>query len=404
MLEWERNWLRRYAWFFPIVGIPLGCLLGGLLWAFILIDRTFLPASFEDWISAKGLVVGVAFGFIPIFWIAGLHAERKWGCTLRRFGIAPLGAFLLFLAAEWALRTPYGQTVLWQGVRARAGENFFAREVALFRLGHAVTRNPEPGVVAAGTSQMLHALDARELAGRLGMPVYRRAVAGMFPVEFCAAAGFLDFGPRNTLLMMLSGFDLGGRDRIYPEAVRPLATPAGVRLLREAAKIPFLLQHWRFFVDAHIAAYFEWWRSRDFIRLILKHPLGSFAQPKDEDLAVEQEQRAAYLALGRNETLVNYSCRLLERFWERYSTQFAHIVVVEGQLNPAFGDRAETLNVRARDLARRAHEAGHIRFVPVNSQQPRIEPADWLDMAHVNSSGRAKYTAILAFAISPSGP
>lgn len=405
MIQFEEMWLRRFWWVFPAIGFPLGCLLDGVLWAAVTLDRTLLPGSLSGWITAKGLTLGCGLSAIPLIWWAGIKIERHWGAQLRRCAVAPAGALLVFVIAELLLRSPYGQSLLWQSVRARAAENYFAREVALFRLDHAMRRDVAPGVVVAGSSQMLHALDAKRLSERLKLPVYRRAVAGMFPVELCAAAEFLDFHPQNKLLLMWSGFDLGGRDRIYPDAVRPLATPSGVSLLRQAADLTFRLRHWRFFVDMQVAAGTDWWRSRDFLRLVLDRPMGARLSGVSDRPTMQSDdaQRAAYLALGKDPALVNYSMRVIEQFWKRMSPRFAEIVVVEGQLNPAYpGDDADRLHERARALGQRAEAAGWIRYVPLAAQEPAIEPEDWLDMAHVNDSGRARYTELFARVINPS--
>lgn len=401
MIDLEQTFLRRFGWLFPVIGLPLGCLLDGALWTAVTLDRSLLPASWSGWITIKGLLFGVAIGLIPLIWWWGTRIERKWGVWLRRRCIAPVGVLLLFLVAEMGLRSAYGQSLLWQAVRVRAGDNFFAREVALFRLDHALLRNPSPGVVVAGSSQMLHALDAPKLSELIGAPVYRRAVAGMFPVELCAAAGFLDFNPQNRLLMMLSGFDIGGRDRIYPDAVRPLATRSGVRLLREAAPPAFLIGHWRFFVDVHFAALSDWWRSRDFIRLMLDRPFGPRATSRARATAIAgEEQRDAYQMLGRNPMMVEYSLRLLNGFFARMAPRFVEIVVVEGQVNPAYpGGEVAALNARAREAAAQVESAGLIRYQPVSKQTPAIAPEDWLDMAHVNDQGRARYTEIFARAL-----
>lgn len=401
MLEVEQHLLRRYGWVFLAGGLPLGCLVDGALWAAVTLDRALLPSSWSEWITFKGLLSGVVLGAIPFMWRLGLWIERRWGGGLRRWGAAPIGTLLLFAGAEAGLRSGYGQSLLWQAVRVRAGEHYFAREVALFRLDHAQMRNPAPGVVVAGSSQMLHALDAPRLSVLIGAPVYRRAVAGMFPVELCAAAGFLDFNTENKLMLMLSGFDIGARDRIYPDAVRPLATRAGVRLLREAASQALLINHWRFFVDVHVAALSDWWRSRDFVRLILERPFGPRLKSRAAEPAIEgEEQRAAYQMLGRNSTLVDYSLKLLERFFAHMSARFAEIVVVEGQVNPAYpGREVSALHVRAREAATRAVSAGLIRYHPLSAQAPSIGAEDWLDMAHVDDRGRAKYTELFAGAL-----
>jgi hypothetical protein len=401
MLDAEKRWLRRWGWLFPALGIPLGCLIVEARWAAIMMDAAFLPRTATGWLSANGIALGVALGLFPLLWALGLRLERRWGNCLRRCGVAPLGALAMLLCAEGAARSVFGQETLWQAVRARAGDNFFAREVALFRLEHVShCRAPrgEPGVVVAGSSQMLHALDAPRLAQRIGRPVYRRAVAGMFPVELCAAAGFLAFDHRNEMLLMLSGFDLGGRDRLYPAAIRPLATLSGARLLAAAADWRFALDHWRTFVDVFAAGACELWRSRDFCRLVVQHPFAPEAMKYvSAKNGGDDAQREAYLALGRNEQLVAFTERALTRFFAHMRERMARVVVIEGQMNPAYpGSDAARMHARMRALLQDSAAAGAIRFVPLEAQAPAIETGDWLDMAHVNERGRARYTEIFA--------
>lgn len=396
----ELRFLRRWGWLFPALGLPMGCVLAGAIWSLVTLDKSLVPQTLVDWVSLKGLVFGALIGSVPLFWRIGIWVENRVGATLRRFGVGPIGAFLVFVGCDGALRSYSGQTLLWQSVRVRAGESYFARELALFRLYAAEVRRfpPErPGVVVAGTSQMLHALDAPSLAEIIGRPVHRRAVAGMFPLELCASLGFLSFYPRNDLLLMFSGFDLGARDRIYQDAIRPLATREGVALLYQAADVSFLFRHWRAFVDFTVAAHIELWRSRDYLRWVLDHPLGARSGASH---ATEREQvnaqRAGYMALGSNRELLQYSGRLMDLFFERASTKFRRIFVVEGQLNPSYPDRnVDQLHSLARAIAQNAQRKGWVHYVPIERQKLQLELDDWLDMAHVNNEGRNKFTIYL---------
>ena len=51
--------------------------------------------------------------------------------------------------------------------------------------------------------------------------------------------------PLPRLLRAQSGFDLGARDTLYADAIRPQATPTGIRHLLGAAGGAFRLRHWR---------------------------------------------------------------------------------------------------------------------------------------------------------------
>lgn len=397
----ETRWLRRWGWLFPVFGLPLGALIVAGRWVLIALDTAYWPDTVRGWITPTGLAIGFTIALIPLFWRLSLYIERRVGAALRSACVAPIGALAVFLCAEAAARSFVGQEMLWQSIRARAGENYFAREVALLRLDHAALMREgkwDPGVVVAGSSQMLHALDAPHLASDLGRPVYRRAVAGMFPVELCAATGFLDFDARNELLLMLSGFDLGGRDRLYPDAIRPISTAEGAWLLTRAAGLSFLLKHWRVFVDVLAAGTCELWRSRDFMRLAMQHPFAPVRLAHASSTGNETTaQREAYLSLGRDAELVAYTERVLTVFFERMAEKFRGVVVVEGRLNPAYpGSDAAIMHQRAREIAEAAAARGLTRFIPIEAQPDGPQSDDWLDMAHVNARGRAAYTRLFA--------
>jgi hypothetical protein len=58
-----------------------------------------------------------------------------------------------------------------------------------------------------------------------------------------------------------------------------------------------------------------------------------------------------------------------------------------GQINPGHPG-ADTARLQE------GAAGGAIRFVPIEAQVLSIEPGDWLDMAHVNERGRARYRDI----------
>lgn len=399
----EKLWLLKYGMLFPLLGIPAGFIVEGALWAAITLDANYMPTTFSGWITWKGFVFGAVFSMVPLVWMISIWLERKCGEVLRRYAVVPMLVVAAFLLFEFVFRQHMIQDMLWQSVRARSGSDYFAREVSLLRLDESYRRTlPEsaPGVVVSGSSQMLHALDVEQLGKLSGLPVYRRATAGMFPAEMSAASGLMDFNPSNMLLLMISGFDLGGRDDLYTDAIRPLATPAGVRGLWNAATFRFALGYWRSFADLNAAALCDTWRSRDYIRMIFNHPF----QPVGSDVATDdeatREQRAAYVRLGQNQEMLEFSQAALREFLTRMSTRFKQIVVIEGQVNPEYpGREMRELSAAGRSLMIELMELDIIKFIPLADQHEVFGDEDWLDMAHVNESGRQKYTRIFARAL-----
>lgn len=405
LCERERRWLLRYGAWFAVFGFPVGFLVGGALWYIITLDRALLPEQWSGWFGPKGLLLGVLVASVPWVWFAGIWLEERWGAIWRRWGVAPLLTLLLSLGAEAGFRTVRAQDWFWQAVRARAGDAYFTREVSLFRLdvasSRAATSRP-PGVVVVGSSQMLHALDGPELSRRIGKPVVRRAVAGMFPIEMCAWQDFIETEAGGTLLMMLSGLDLGARGSLLENAIRPLATRGGMRDLLLVADRERMRADWRPLVELVLASGLDLWRSRDFFQWILRHPGSPYRTPPrtvSED-AVIGEQRRAYGGLGSNEAIVDYARDCLRVFLMRMLERFDRILILEGQVSPRYApERWATLSGMLANLLQEFEDDERVVFVPVEAQAAKVTEAMWSDMIHVNTEGRKAYTEIFTAAL-----
>jgi hypothetical protein len=392
----ERRWLRRYGWLFPVAGIPLGLWIGRHVWRAVLLA----PTAAAGRADAKGLVIGLAIAALPLAWLAGLWIERRWPRSLR-WPAAPVLAALLVWLADGLLRTDLGQSLFWQAVLARSGQQHQAREISLFRLEAAdQAAAPRPGVVLAGSSQLVYGIDAQELATQVGQPVHRRAAAGMFPTELVASQGWFDFHPDNRLVLMVSGFDLGARRDLYPEAIRPLATASGLRNLLGAARARFLLRHWRAWIDLGSAASCEFWRSRDYARFVLEHPFRAAADTAPVAGAALENQKDGYSQLGANREMVELCQRALARFFADMSGCCRQIVVLEGQVNPTYpGGELAALSREARDFLLRQQRLGAVRFVPRETQGLELPEDLWRDMTHVGPEGRRRLTEAFARAL-----
>lgn len=397
----ERRWLRRYGWLLPLAGIPLGLWIGRKTWPAVLL----VPTLATDGFDAKGLAIGLAIAALPLAWLAGLWFERRWPRT-RRWSIAPVLAALALLLADVALRTNLGQSLFWQAVLARSGQQHQAREISLFRLEAAdQAATPRPGIVLAGSSQLVYGIDGAQLAALTGQPVHRRAAAGMFPTELVASQGWFDFHPDNRVVLMLSGFDLGARHDLFPEAIRPLATLSGLRNLLGAARARFLLRRWRALVDLGSAAACELWRSRDYARFLLEHPFRAAETAAAANETATAEQKDAYARLGANGEMVALCEEALARFFADLAGRCREIVVLEGQVNPAYpGGELADLSREARDLLQRLHRQGTVRFVPREEQVLDLPEDLWRDMTHVGPEGRRRLTEAFARALAKPAP
>ena len=397
----ERRWLRRGGWLFPLAGIPLGLWIGRKTWQAVLLVPTLATAGFD----AKGVAIGLALAALPLAWLAGLWLERRWPRT-RRWPIAPVLAALALLFAETALRTGLGQSLFWQAVLARSGQQHLAREISLFRLEAAdPAAAGRPGIVLAGSSQLVYGIDVERLAAQTGQPVHRRAAAGMFPTELVASQGWFDFHPDNRLALMLSGFDLGARHDLFPEAIRPLATVSGLRNLLGAARARFLLRRWRALVDLGSAAVCELWRSRDYARFLLEHPFRAAETAAAANETATAEQKEAYVRLGANPEMVALCQQSLARFFADMSGRCRQIVVFEGRVNPAYpGGEIAELSRDMREFLARQERQGTVRFVPRAEQALDLPEDLWRDMTHVGPEGRQRLTEAFARALAAPPP
>ena len=403
MLQLETGWLQRYAWLLSFLGFGLGIGISHGLWAAILLDASFLPHAPLEWLSLKGLCLGLAFASFPWLWRLGIWVEQQPRLALRQWPAAPLLAMAGILCLHAGLETPIGQSIFWQTVRARAGDRHDARELSLLREDAAASPNAPPGIVLMGSSQVVHAFDVARIGNHIHRPVYRRAVAGLFIAELVASQQFSDFNPRNRLILMMSGFDLGARYDLNPDILRPLSTPSGLRHVRTAASWPFFIRRWRVFADISFASICDLWRSRDYARLVLQNPFSvkPSDSPASEAPALEAQAKA-YHELGSNPEMVALCLQALAGFLSEMSSRTAEIIVLEGRVNPDYRTKELTvLSQQLRKFLLAQQQLGHIRYVSLDEQNLDIPDSAWKDMTHVNSAGRELFTDMLIRLLQP---
>ena len=206
--------------------------------------------------------------------------------------------------------------------------------------------------------------------------------------------------------MMLSGFDLGARRDLVPDAIRPLATPTGMRNLMAAAELPFRIRHWRSLVDLNLAAVCDLWRSRDHARFLLEHPfLAAETAAAAANETATAEQKEAYVRLGANPEMVALCQQSLARFFADMSGRCRQIVVLEGQVNPAYpGRELAELSHDMREFLARQEQQGTVRFVPRAEQALDLPEDLWRDMTHVGQEGRQRLTEAFARALAAPPP
>jgi len=406
----ELRGLRRIAWLFPLLGFPLGLLIARGLWGAILLSPSFLPDHWMGWITPKGLLLGSALSVIPILWWMGIQLERRTGTALRRWPVAPLLGALGMLLSGFLFQTNSCQSIFWQAVRIRAGTQFLAREISLLRENASSLRSQasqmEPGLVLLGSSQMIHAIDMPSLAESTSLPVFRRAVAGLFPTELVASQEFSDFHPDNQLVLMLSGFDLGARDDLYTDAIRPLSTHDGLYNVLAAAPYSFWRQQWRSIVDLSLAAECDLWRSRDYARFLLQHPfeVANMATETREQ-ASDLSQKRAYEELGNNRQMVDLCKASLHRFFKEMSGRCRQITVFEGRVNPAYpSGNLDAMTLEMHEFLLQEEELGHIRYIQLAEQEMVLPDTAWRDMTHVSPIGRTIYTEMFARVLGEKSP
>jgi hypothetical protein len=406
----ERRFLKRFAWLFPLLGIPLGCLLAGGLWAWIADDPSLRPESWTGYIATKGIALGLCISLYPVVWWMGLKLEAKvWGIW-RLWPVIPALAVCVVVAAEWGLRQTVAQELFWQAVRVRAGDNYFTREVALLRMDHAraaAQNSLRPGIVVCGSSQILHALDIPLLQELTGRPVYRRSTAGMFVMEALAARGWLEYPGDHVFLTMRSGFDLYARDRLDPRSIKPVATLSGIRDLYGEMEWSLRVREWRAWVDLWASVACDLWRSREYVRLLWQQPLprvtaprpvGGVEQVKPNGDIIEKDINVPREAPG-SETgrYLPFKSRVTHRTLQRLIDHYSTTIIIEGQVNPDFlTPGLMRLNETYRSIMATHQGNERIWWVPVEEQPIHIEAEHWLDNTHVTAEGRAIYTRYIA--------
>ncbi|HMP74750.1 MAG TPA: hypothetical protein PKE12_00495 [Kiritimatiellia bacterium] len=398
--ELERNGLDRFGWLLPLAGLCAGAALASRGWCWIALDADLRA----PWWSAKtalgGLAGALAGGGLWAVWRLTLGATCRGGCVASKAPLALIAAALLLGAVDYGFGRPALQNPFWLSVRARlrpGTADYFIRELATWRLDVLNARDERPGLLVAGSSQLLHGLDLPEL--QRGLPerqVLRRSLAGLDPLKVCGALGYLTARPGDLLLLYVGEMDIGSNLALQSDWIRPLARGPGVLASRRALG-PYAWTYRRQLVDLGMASVFESWRDRDYIRHGLQHVLGAdAAAPGRSQLDAIQAQREGYAVAGPDHPFHEVHYRALDEAIRFMRARGGGVVVFEGQVNPSVHTPASIElagRVRARLAAWSAR--GDFLYVPLAKQGLALGPSDWADGTHLSVSGRAKFTEMV---------
>lgn len=405
----EERFLRRWGWLLPVLGAGLLLALSTHGWSWVALD----PALARPWLSRAG-VVGAGAGAL-----LGLGAWVLWRVTLawspgpERAGVLGMTslamAVLVLLAGDAAFRSRAGQEPFWLAVRARlrpGNLDYFIRELASLRLSAMERRDDRPGLVLTGSSQLLHGVDRGRLQQDVPeRAVLRRSLAGLDPLKACGSRAFFSLRRGDVLVLYVGEMDVGANPGLVTDWIRPLASWNGTRDVA-AALGPFARTYRRQLVDLGMASTFETWRGRDYVRHVLYH----LARPEGGQQATPQadvirNQQSGYALAAPDQPFNDVHYRALDRLVRYARGRGAHVVVLEGQVNPVLQTPASmALAAQVRDRVERMADALGFHYVPLSRQTPALLADDWQDGTHVNEAGRVKLTGYVADAVRGLGP
>jgi hypothetical protein len=401
MAERETAFLKRTWWVLPLLGAIAGVAWKMRGWSWIALDPSLeRPFSFEL-LRMDVLAVAALFAAAPLAWFFGIRIDRRLPGRFKTFTLPLLLAAVCLVGADVALRHPSAQNPFWLGLRARLQPgyaDYYARELAYWRLDLLEGRKPGPALVVAGSSQVLHGLDFDEL--RAAFPeisVLRRATAGMDQLKACSAQERLTTGPGDTLVLCVSELDVIEPARIDSDWMRPLVTWRGLRDVVASLRPLDAVRQWRRVFDLALACSSELWASRDYVDTILARPWGAREASRETAEQVFKVELDHYTQDTRRRPYVQEELRALERLLGRMTGAGVNVVVFEGRVNPVMFT-PDSLALREEVRGRLAELSRRLGFtyVPESAQDVDIAPSEWADGTHLNDAGRDKFTKYLA--------
>lgn len=371
-------------------------------WAFIGMDPSLVGFP-----SGRVLLVYGLFGVL-----LGVGVSALWSLSLRAAAFrsvswrtSVLGALALVVLADVLVRSPVVVDALWAAIRARAlgPEDFFIREVALFRRMALTNERPSirPRAQVVGSSQLIMGVDYDLLQQlRPDIQVERRSVAAMGPARLLMAAPYLGTRVGDTIVVYWSEFDMGGMTSLDVDWYRPFSNAKGLREVLAHLPRGEWLRDFRKSVELFWGSGSELWRSRDAWRLVQSRTVGLLRAPAGAGsvpVSVVEGQVAGYAAGLTNDAYFEMGLRAACRLLAVWKNEGARVVVMEGSVNPVMhkpSTESRRRQVRAA-LEAACGQTGAL-YIPADEQDFKPGVADWADGTHLNRGGRELFTRYLA--------
>ncbi len=398
----EVRFLKRGWWLFPVVGCLLAMAAARWGWYLVSLNPEDINYDWGRGFHGRYLLIVLAFPAMPLVWWLGLAASGRWPWLNRSAGINLIIPVLVLAAAEMMMRMFMVQLPFWLAVRSRndTDSDFFGRELASLRLQVLHDRpGPRPGLVVAGTSQMIWGVDY-ELLQRL-LPEYqvkRRAIAAMIPMRICVAQQYLSLQEGDTLALYLSEYDMTTFADLDVSWMRPLSSVYGVTDFVAIMPAGMRARYWRKLIDLGLACVSEIWRTRDYLRQTVFRTLGSGERKVSANIEdVLSSQRAAFLSAVGESPFYQLNFDALAKIVKRVQAKSGRVIIFEGRINPLM-ETAETRRMHA-DTRQRLNTMARIMafdYIPEAEQSVAFESADWRDGTHLNPAGREKWTRYMA--------
>lgn len=398
MAEREPAFLKRTWWLFPLLGLAAGAAWKMRGWSWIALDPSLARPWSAGLLASPSALGAAALGAaVPALWWLGLRLDRRLPPLAKTFTIPALAALALLGAADVVMKHPSAQNPFWLALRARLQPgyaDYYARELAYWRLDLLEARRPGPALVVAGSSQVLHGLDFDALRAAFpGRSVLRRATAGMDQLKACSVQERMSARPGDTLVLVVSELDVIEPARIDHDWMRPLVTWRGLRDVVGSLRPWDALRQWRSVCDLALACTSELWAGRDYVETILARPWGVRGASRETAGEVFRVEYDHYTQDTRNRPYVPEELRALEKLLARMTGAGVKVVVFEGRVNPALFT-ADSLALREEVRGRLAEWSRRLGFayIPESAQAVTIDPGDWADGTHLNDAGRGKFT------------
>jgi len=386
----EASFLRKGWWLFPLLGAWASLGLGDPFWQWVAGASPF-SAGWQGLSILRSGGLTLAGLAVPAIWWVGLRMRR-------RPLLIALGVGLAILLVECGMRSSTVQGPLWLASRARleSGQSYM-REVCYIRLEEASGRTGEtPAIVLMGSSQVLHGMDQKRLGELLSpTPVIRRAMFGMSPLKALSMLAYVPLQPQDICIQYLSEFDFTNQNEFPYAWFRPYASWETLPDVLSCIPGPVQLRQWQGDVDYTVAATFECWRDRDFLRQIAFNFL---CAKKGESAAVPPADPAAAVSKARGALVFSPSEeKAFTRFAQRLVASDVTLWVIEGDVNPAIytDTRLEAKQLIRARMEEESTTTG-FQYLSLQEQDLSLGSEHWLDMTHLNPSGRELLTRRIA--------